>query len=182
MIEKVKVVLKNGNAVTLPEWQKFYQLPIYSNQIGRHFSLSEARFQNDLALYGELIVNEQLITVLDYFREAVNTPITINSFNRTDVHQKELKERGFKTALYSPHVMKMAADIDTKSNEQTETWVQILKKISDKSGIKIRIGYKQYQAAGQTFIHVDVCPEYYATDKPYNKQFHPTAWEQVITW
>src|SRR5690242_3737918 len=101
MRDKVIVIRKDGTEVTLAQWQEIYGLPVDSDKIGRHFSLSEQRFTKDIELFGTLVVNEQLIKVLDGFREAVKVPITINSFNRDQAKQDSLKEEGFKTAKYS---------------------------------------------------------------------------------
>ena len=182
MTDKVKVVLRDGSEVSLADWQKIYGLTVGSDQIGKYFSLNEARFKSDIALYGELVVNELLMRVIDAFREEVGVPVTLNSFNRDIAHQLELKKKGFKTATTSPHVVKMAADIDTTSAKQTEEWVKVLLEVGNKLNITIRLGYDQYLAAGQTFIHVDVCPEYYGKGKPFFKQQHPLAWASKITW
>jgi hypothetical protein len=182
MRDKVIVIRKDGTEVTLAQWQEIYGLTVDSDKIGRHFSLSEHRFTKDIELFGTLVVNEQLMKVLDGFREVVKVPITINSFNRDQAKQDSLKDEGFKTAKYSPHVAKLAADIDTTSEEQTREWVKILQQVASILGITVRIGFEQYLKAGQTFIHVDVCPEYYATGKPWANKFHPIQWAQKTTW
>ncbi|HMG90762.1 MAG TPA: hypothetical protein VK589_11905 [Chryseolinea sp.] len=182
MRDKVTVVLRNGNEVTLAEWQKIYGLPVDSDKIGRYFSLSESRFIRDIQDYGELVVNELLMTVLDNLREAINSRIIVNSFNRNKEHQEDLHSRGFKTAVHSPHVVKMAADIDTVSPAQTREWVKYVKQVASILNIKVRIGFEEYLKIGQTFIHIDVCPEYYADGKPYHKLPHPAQWEFAITW
>jgi hypothetical protein len=181
MNDKVIVIRKNGETITLKQWQFLYSLDD-PKKIGRHFSLTEGRFEKDLVLYGQLVVNELLIRVLDTFRDAVECPVTINSFNRNQERQDELKKEGLKAAKYSPHVVKLAADIDTKTVKQTREWVKYLKQVADILGIKIRIGFEQYLKAGQTFIHVDVCPEYYAPGKPWHNESHPRVWEKPITW
>jgi hypothetical protein len=114
MNEKVKVITRDGKEISLEEWQKLYDLPIGSSRIGEFFYLTEARFQKDIALYGKLIVNEMLIRLLDALRKASNHPLILNSFNRSEAHQLELKEKGFKAATTSPHVVKLAADILTR--------------------------------------------------------------------
>ncbi len=182
MNKNVKVVLRNGTEVSLAQWQKIYDLPIDSDQIGRHFHLCEKRFVDDLELYGVLVVNELLMIVLDSFRDAVGVPITLNSFNRTEAHQIGLKKLGLKAATHSPHVVKLAADIETKTPDQTREWVKILLQVANILKIDIRVGFEQYLAAGQTFIHVDVCPEYYKSGRPFNNQFHPEVWTKQITW
>lgn len=182
MRDKVTVVLRDGSEVSLAEWQKIYDLPVDSDKIGRYFSLTESRFMRDIQDYGELVVNELLITLLDKLREALGTRIIINSFNRNKEHQDDLHRRGFKTATHSPHVAKMAADIDTTSPEQTREWVKYVKQVASILNIKVRIGFQEYLKIGQTFIHIDVCPEFYGPDKPYHRFPHPAQWEFAITW
>lgn len=176
----VKVILKDGTEVTMARWQEIYG--IANEHIGRNFQLTESRFKTDLALYGELVVNELLMRVLDSFRESVGVPVTINSFNRSQEKQDELTAEGFKTAKVSPHVAKMAADIDTKTVEQTREWAKRLKVVGKLLGIKVRVGSEQYIKAGMTFVHVDVCPEFYAPDKPFHGTPHPIQWEREISW
>jgi hypothetical protein len=190
--KKVIVISKEGKQISLDDWQKQYDLPVGSTKIGKYFDLTEARFANDLSLYGQIVVNSQLMRVLDQFREDVQRPITINSFNRSQEKQNELSKEGFRAASYSPHVVRkdqthgitggFAADIDTSSNEQTDKEVIILSQAAKKLGIKIRIGWNEYKQNKQTFIHVDVGCEYYAPGKPWNKIFHPLAWEKEARW
>lgn len=177
---KVIVITKDGTPTTLAKWQADYGLK--PDQIGKYFSLSEARFKQDMDEYGEIVVNELLMRVLDAFREEIKRPISINSFNRTEDHQKALKARGFRAATYSPHVVKMAADIDTHTAQQSKEYASVMQRVSVKIGIKVRVGVDDYIKAGQTFIHVDVCPEYYAPGKPFHGDKHPVQWEKPITW
>jgi hypothetical protein len=178
----IKIITVIGTEIPLEQWQQIYGLEIGSTQIGRFFDATEHKFSEDIQRYGVLIVNELLIRLLDHFRATIKQPVTINSFNRDENKQKELQESGYKAAAYSPHVAKMAADIDTKSPEQTRAWAIMLQRCAIELHIKIRIGYEQYLKAGQTFIHVDVCPEFYAPGRPFNKQFHPVQWEKVTNW
>jgi len=182
MTSPITIINKAGLPIPLEEWQKQYGLIVGSDEIGRFFKASESRFAQDIQQYHGLIVNELLMRVLDHFRATIKKPITINSFNRDEKKQQELKEAGYKAATYSPHVVKMAADIDTKSPEESRAYAIMLQRCALELNIKIRIGYEQYIKAGQTFVHVDVCPEYYAPGKPLNKTFHPVQWEKVITW
>ena len=181
-MQKVVVVLKDGSKTSLENWQKLYNLEVGSKKIGKYFSLDEPRFASDLKAYGELVVNEQLIRLLDAFREKVNLPISLNSFNRSEAHQAELRAQGFKAAINSPHVAKMAADIDTVNATQTRNWAKTIQEVAKQKGIKVRIGFEQYLSVGQTFIHVDVCPEFYAKGKPFSAQAHPTQWEFELMW
>lgn len=181
-MKNVFVILKDGSQCSLEEWQNLYGLPVGSDSVGRHFSLKDPKLAQDLRDYGQLIVNELLVRVMDAFREAIDLPLTINSFNRTEEKQAALRAAGYQAAEHSPHVAKMAVDINTTSPTQTRAWVVILKNTAAQRGIKIRIGSEQYLSVGQTFIHFDVCPEFYAKNKPFNKQVHPAAWEQVTYW
>lgn len=182
MNDKVKVITRAGAQVSLEEWQRMYNLPVGGNRIGEFFYLSEERFVKDIELYHELIVNELLIRLLDAVRKASNHPLNLNSFNRTEEHQKYLRDHGYRAATTSPHVVKLAADIDTLSQQDTYRLVKRIQEVSDIIKIKCRIGYKQYLADGNTFVHVDVCPEYYAHGKPWHDQPHPEVWELTNTW
>jgi hypothetical protein len=199
---KVIVLNETGDYITLDEWQKNYGLVVGSDRIGKYFSITEHRFAQDINDYGHLVVNALLIKVLDRYRELKGFPVCINSFNRDQAKQDQLKKSGARAATTSPHVAKMAADVDTpgieelkKSNPKLtndEAWllavkinhdqVKLFKQASTELGINIRIGYKEYLEERSTFIHVDVCPEYYGPGKRFYKLQHPKAWEQPITW
>lgn len=178
----VVVIGSKGNILSLSEWQAAYGLQVNSDQVGKYFSLRDPKLAKDLKDYKKLVVNELLIKVLDEFRKTVGVPVTINSFNRNEAKQEQLRKAGERAAKYSPHVVFMAADIDTVSYEQSRAWAKIIREVSKRLGIKIRIGVEQYISAKQTFIHVDVCPEFYAKGKPYNTHFHPLEWESPLTW
>lgn len=180
MKELIKVIGPDGLTKTLDQWQKEYK--ISGTQIGKHFSYTEPRFNKDLKDYGQLVVNELLIRVLDNLREELGYPISLTSFNRNQAKQDELTRKGYKTATYSPHMVFMAADIPAKSKEEVHKIVLKLNTVSRNTLIHIRIGFKQYLEAGMTFVHVDVCPEYYAKGKPYHAHPHPVQWESEITW
>ncbi len=182
MIDKVKVVLKSGKEVTLQEWQKIYGLQIGSDYVGNFFSLRDHKLRQDLEDYDQLVVNELLIRLLDEFRKSLNKPVIINSFNRSEAKQLDLQRRGFKAATVSPHVVYMAADINCVSATQVKDYVKRLKFIAKTIGLNIRIGFQEYLNAGQTFVHVDVCPEFYAPGKPFHDHKHPGPWEVVCTW
>jgi hypothetical protein len=181
-MSKVIVVTREDKQISLEEWQEKYGLLMNSAQIGRNFSYKESKFQEDIKNYGVLYVNELLIRVLDAARDKWGKPLIVNSFNRNAEKQAELKAQGLKAATYSPHVVYLAADIDTKTPEESRKLAKVIRAAAESIGIKVRLGFEQYIAAGQTFVHVDVCPEYYAKGKPRAKQEHPTAWESPINW
>lgn len=195
---KVIVIDNEGKQITLQQWQLKYGLPTDGTKISKHFDMTEDRFQQDINLYGFVVINEILFRVLDQFREDVGRPLKLNALNRNQAHQNELKEQGFRTASISPHLVKVdrngisggcAADIDTDTHEQTNAEVLILARSAIKLGYKIRIGWKQYQIAnpptapnGYTFIHCDVCPEYYAKGKPWESLQSPSPWRIEARW
>lgn len=181
----ITVILKDGSETTLAEWQKIYNLPVGSESIGRHFTLSDPKLAENLKQYGKLVINELLIRVLDVFREKSGIPCILNAFNRSEEKQKELQaDKRFAAAGTSPHVYFMAADINAHSAQDVKDKVAILLVVGKELGIKIRIGYQQYLNLPQpmTFVHVDVCPEYYGVGKPYYSRPHPKPWENQITW
>lgn len=191
MDQSVIIITREGKQISLSDWQKSYGLEQSKTRIGQFFYLTEPRFKKDLELFNLLVVNELLIRFLDALRKASGHPLTINSFNRSTEKQQELKAAGFRTAETSPHVVVIegdkitggcATDIDTLSDEDTNKLVKIIKQVSEITGIKVRIGYKQYQQAKQTFVHIDVCPEFYASGKPWNAHPHPAVWEKQIEW
>lgn len=181
----ITVILKDGSETTLAEWQKIYGLVIGSESIGKHFTLTDSKIAENLRQYGKLVINELLIRVLDAFREKSGIPCVLNAFNRSEEKQKELQnDKRFAAAGTSPHVYFMAADIAAHSADDVHSKVAIMKEVGKELGIKIRIGFQQYLnlPSPMTFVHVDVCPEFYGIDKPYHGKPHPAPWENQITW
>lgn len=180
--DKVVILTKSDGYISLEDWQNSYGLKVGTAQIGKHFSFTEPKFMEDLKRYGKLVVCAPLMVVLDKYRELSGEPVNINSFNRDAKKQEELHAEGLKAAMISPHVEKMAADCDTLSIADTFEKVDHMIQAGIDTGISIRIGYKQYLAAGQTFIHVDVCPLYYGKGMPREHEPHPVQWETKRTW
>ena len=179
---KVLVLTHEDLFISLNDWQYGYGLNVGSAEIGHHYKFTEPKFAENIARYGKLIVCGPLMKVLDRYRELIEEPNNINSFNRDDKKQEELNLAGMRTAKFSPHVVKMAADCDTYSEEDTKIKVKKMIQAGIESDIKIRVGFQQYLDAGQTFIHVDVCPMYYAKGMPRHNEPHPKVWEEIITW
>lgn len=173
---KFSIILKDGTIVNLPEWQELYNIPRDQIHIGKHFAIGEPKIKDGGTIAGILIV------LLDRYREAKGVSVNINSFDRTQEKQTELIKDGYRAATTSPHVVKMAADVDTISKDDTKKSVALLQKIAKELGIKIRIGYISYEKDGNTFIHVDVCPEFFAPGKPYHNHPHPIHWETATIW
>ena len=169
------IIRTDGNTIPLADYQAINNLP--ADKVSAHFSVAEM----DCA--GELLIAAPLLNLLEAFRARIDKPVKINSGYRTLGKQAELKAEGFKAATTSPHTVGMAADIDTVSHEQTLEYVAILQEVARVKGLQVRIGYKQYwDALKQTFVHVDVCPMYYAKGKPFYNRKHPAAWENQIIW
>jgi hypothetical protein len=204
---KIVVLTLSGNYISLEEWQKRYGLTIGSTQIGKHFSYTEHRFQQDLADYGVLVVCEPHIMVADRFRDKWGKPVTFSSFNRNDEKQDALRkeeeelnkllpeaERTHTRAITSPHVAKMAGDIDLLTRAEVNAAVPVLREAAKELNIKIRIGYKEYlqksesieRSTGRkdewTFMHFDVCPEFFAKGRVFHTDPHPVPWEFAIEW
>lgn len=171
----IKILTLSGTYISLAEWQKEYGLPVGSEQIGKFFKYTEGKFAQDLKDYGELIVCAPLMKLMDEVRILTDEPFIVNAYNRNEAHQKELKKAGFRAATFSPHVAKFAVDRDTKSKEDTLRLIPIIKQAAKNVGVKVRIGYKEYLAAGQTFCHMDVAPMYWVKGMP-------PAWKNEIEW
>lgn len=178
----VKILQPDGSYTTLAAHQKAWELKEGSAQIARHFSFTEPKFAEDLKNYGELIVCAPLMRVLDVYRALVGEPVNINSFNRSEEKQKSLQDNGFRAAKNSPHVVKLAADVDTKDEADTRKKVVYMLEAAKMAKIPIRVGYEDYIKIGQSFIHVDVCPLYFAKGKVWHAKEHPSAWEFQISW
>lgn len=180
-MEKVKVLTALGEYISLEEWQKRYG--ITGDNIGRHFSLSEHRFQKDIELFGELIVCAPLMIIMDAYREEKGSSITVNSYNRSHEKQQQLIADGFRAAKTSPHEFKLAADCDTKTYDQSRKEGKMVIEIGKKLKIPCRVGIEDYIKEGQTFIHIDVCPLYFGKGGVWAKQAHPKPWEKAYsTW
>jgi hypothetical protein len=181
MNENVTVLTSKGTYITLAEWQKLYGLT--GDKFGKHFSLGEARFKKDIELFKTLVICAPLIVLLDDLRDATKKPMVINSFNRDKAYQAKLKKQGLRAATYSPHEVKMAADKDTYSFQQSRDEAKLTIELAKKKDILCRVGVEDYIKEGQTFIHIDVCPMYFAPGKPFHAVKHPVAWEVPYkTW
>ncbi len=194
--KNVKVLIASGALIDLEDWQKQYGIPVGSDFIGKYFSLEEPRFKQDLFEFGVLIVNAPLMVVMDRIRQLYG-PLTISSYNRTEAYQKKLLEepdtKGLR-AETSPHVAKMAADLDVKTMKDVLNLVPLARQASKDTGIPIRIGHQAYfrksieveETKGikdtWTFVHIDVCPLFYAKGMPFHEQPHPVPWELQIEW
>jgi len=156
--------------------------PFYADKITKNFSVSEPRFQKDIADYGECVVSVLLFNVLQRYRELKGVPVNLNSLNRDRKKQEQLIRDGFRAAKLSPHEYFLAADVDTKDAADTLASVPLMRQAAKETGVKVRIGWQDYLKQGQSFIHVDVCPEYFGKGEIWNHQKHPIQWESEIEW
>jgi uncharacterized protein YcbK (DUF882 family) len=173
-----QIILKDGSRITLSEYQRLNDLPAWA--VADHFSVDEyhiGRFQP--FEYSELLLN-----LVEAFRVKIGKPVKVGAGYRTLEYQAQLqKNPNLIAAKTSPHTVGMAFDLDTATWTETKQYVALLKETANELGLKIRLGYAEYwNKKKQTFVHVDVCPEYYAAGQPYHSQPHPPQWERVIEW
>ncbi len=181
-LDKVFILKPDGSLQPLFEWQAENGYEIASARIAKHFWYSEPRFLQDIQDYGKLVVCELLMKVVDRYRDLKAAPVRVNSFNRNRAKQKALQRAGFKAAAVSPHEYFLAIDVDTDSEHETRLNAAMVREAAKQVGVKVRIGFEQYLQNNQTFIHIDVCPMYFAAGKPYHSQKHPAQWENEISW
>lgn len=148
--------------IPLAEWQKTNGLN--SDHISNHIVIGIDNVLCDR----EIILSRTLIDVFESLREQFGKPIKINSGYRTQKKQEELKAEGYRAAVTSPHVRGYALDIDYTTNEELVRILRILRPIPG-----IRIGWRDYKNAGQTFVHLDVAPAAFAA---LNDKTFPVAW------
>lgn len=189
MNDKVRILTLTGDYISLEQWQQQYGLKVGSTQIGKYYRYDEGHpkraigeFMENITNQGELIVPEPLIMVMDKARELHDKARYVNSFNRSEAEQVALRKLEKRAAEVSPHVVKLAVDIDTDTKADTELYVRNVREAAEQLNIKVRIGWKDYMADGHTFVHIDVCPEYYAKGKPWHKSPHKPSWENAIEW
>jgi hypothetical protein len=179
---KVFILTADGHEITLASWQAANGYEPGSARIAKHFWFTESKFMQDIQDYGKLVVCELLMKVADKYRDLKAASITVNSFNRNRAKQKSLLAGGFKAALVSPHEYFLAMDADTETEHETRLNAAMVREAAKQLGIKVRIGFEDYLANKQTFIHFDVCPEYFAPGAVWHHIKHPPQWETEIQW
>jgi hypothetical protein len=167
------IIMPNGQSIPLATWQDLQGLP--AEFISTNILL------NSSAVWGYFEISSYVIEILNALNS--NGFYVINSLYRTDAKQKDLiREGNPNAAKVSPHCFGMAADVDAKNKEQTVELAALIQEIATELNIKVRIGFNKYLLNGNTFVHFDVCPEYYAEGKPYHNNSHPKQWESVMQW
>lgn len=165
----------NGRRVDLKEWQQFKG--IKGDKLSANFIVHEFDCE------GDIIISEVLIDYLQVLRNRWGKYLKVNSGYRSDAKQAALKAQGYKTASTSPHIQGMAADLDTGSADETKKLAALAESVARFLKLPIRVGFRQYLKAGQTFVHIDVCPHYYAKGRPLYDEPHPASWEiPYLTW
>lgn len=167
------IILLNGESVPLIQWQRMYGLIPGSSQVGKHFDIGEPSFNNGLT------ISECIIRFLDVLRVKWGKPIYINSLDRTEADQERLRNQGYRAATTSPHVSKLAADIDTTSKDETYDLLECIDEVKELLEYDVRIGWESYMKIGQTFIHIDVCPMYFKPGAVWHDKNHPKVWENT---
>jgi len=170
------IILEDGSKVSLDVWQQMYGLRRGSNEVGKYFKVGEPHF-----VFG-MEVSSILIKLLDRVREIRKEPSIINSLGRNHAKQLELVKNGNRAASVSTHEFNIAADHDTKSNAESDQLVKVIEQAAKELKIKVRIGCEDYKKKGQTLVHVDVAPEYFAKGKPWHHIAHPEPFEREARW
>ena len=179
---KVFILLPDGSEIPLEQWQQENGYEVGSARIAKHFWFTESKFMEDIQNYGKLVVCESLMKIADKYRDMKAAPVRVNSFNRSRAKQLSLIDGGFKAAAVSPHEYFLAMDADTDTEQETRLNAAMIREAAKQLGIKVRIGYEQYLAGKMTFIHFDVCPEYFSPGKPWHSIKHPIQWETENQW
>ena len=170
------IILKTGERVSLDVWQGLYDLPVKTNKIGKYFTIGEPYFFNGME------ISSLLIQLSDQVRINLGKPLVASSSSRTEKRQQELLDEGVRAATVSPHTRGMAIDYDVNTKKEALELANAFLEAAKQLGIKIRIGVYKYLEEGKTFVHLDVCPEYYAKGKPYHSTKHPEPWEREMVW
>lgn len=179
---KVFVLKPDGSEIPIAQWQQENGYEVGSAHIAKHFWFTESKFMQDIQDYGKLVVCELLMKIADKYRDMKSAPVRVNSFNRSKAKQQKLLKGGFKAAAVSPHEYFLAMDADTDTEQETRLNAAMIREAAKQLGIKVRIGFEQYLADKMTFIHFDVCPEYFAKGKPWHHIKHPIQWETENQW
>ena len=165
-----KIILANGELILLEDWKKRNK----NTGLAEFFSIREFPFNRK-----EWILHEDLFMIIDELRRRAHKHIRINSAYRTFSEQKRLLDNGnYKAAKVSPHTYGLAVDIDTVNYSETLHYVELLKKICSDAHIQYRIGYRTYHKIGQSFVHIDICPNLFCKGKVWEEYTNiPSPWK-----
>jgi len=176
MHSNYEIIMADGTIKDLFKWQrKMHPMLVGTNKITPHISIREIECEN------QFMISEKVLWVFEELRKKKGGPIKINSGFRTSEYQKELRKKGYRAAITSPHVHGYALDVDTRSNQETELFVAYLREIRQDFPW-LRIGWKKYMDDGSTFVHFDVAPWYHRHGGPYDSKMYPDSWSKPIEW
>jgi len=132
----------------------------------------------------EKLIFGPILQVADEIRRRWGRPIPCTSGVRTPEKQRLLIRRGLSTAKHSPHVYRIAMDLDVATPQETRDLAALARRVSKDLGIPIRIGWMLYLRRGQTFIHIDCGPlvAYLAHREGLIPEGVKEAWLQVTEW
>tara|TARA_R110000782_G_scaffold168799_1_gene260810 strand:- start:167 stop:544 length:378 start_codon:yes stop_codon:yes gene_type:complete len=112
----------------------------------KYFKLSEFDSPDSVGS-GEMMETE-FLEMLDIARDIAGFPFIINSGFRTISHNQALKEKGYKVAKNSSHLLGWAADLHCGSGKRRFLMIEAL----------LDAGFTRL-GIGENFIHVDCDPE-----------------------
>jgi hypothetical protein len=174
------ILLASGLIISLAKWQEDQNLT--NDLVAKYFGLNERSASGIFLFPAGFTVSAVLLIFMDRFREKLGKPVRCNSLFRSKAKQQAIRDSGMEAAAESPHCVGMAVDLDTNSDKESDEFVALAKLVAKELRIKIRIGFSLYKKSKMTFVHIDVCPEYYAKGKPLNSQKHPLQWEVEAVW
>jgi zinc D-Ala-D-Ala carboxypeptidase len=112
------------------------------------FTLEEFASPDDLT--SGSMMEEEFLERLDLARDIAGFPFIINSGFRSIAHNKALKEKGYKVAKNSSHLLGWAADLHCGSGKRRFLMIEAL----------LDAGFTRLGISGKgNFIHVDCDPE-----------------------
>lgn len=147
------ILMPDGSLISLAEWQKKYK--IGEDKIGKFISLQTKVFD------GSFLVAAPLIEVLDELCVLLGKPVKIKYLFHTILEQKILEQKSNQGVGISPHCGGFAADIEVENQMDCEQKTEILRPILEKKEIRFHV------SKDKGFIHLDVCPMFVGTDKPF---------------
>lgn len=168
-----QILTSSGEKITLEQWQDNMDIP----------PLNVAHYIRTHEIKQPFLLAEPLLQLFDLVREKWGKPLIINSAFRTREKQLQLIADGYRAAKNSPHEQGMAFDIDTKTYDESKKLASLIQEIARENGFAVRVGYKEYwETKKQTFVHMDICPMYFAKGKVFNHVKHPPQWENTLVW
>lgn len=173
-----RILKKDGSVIELRKWQyEVYPALTASNKVSPHLSIKELSFQNEFEM------SELTIDVFEIIREKWGNPLAINAAWRTKEHQADLRKRGYRAAMISPHEYGYALDLDTTSPAETMQLLKVIRAVKNYYCPFIRIGWEDYLKDGNTFIHFDIAPFYHRPEGIfYDTKKYPVQWQTAGEW